>query len=293
MKPYATAPAFRTALERRLKTAAQERNLTPTRLRKLVTFDRFLARLIAATPDRWLLKGGVALDFRLRDRARTTLDLDVAYLKGREQVNADVIAAVATDLGDYFTFTAGRTRVPANQEDVAATFRVIASIGGRRFEQIQLDVAWSDPYLGSEQIRGEDLLSFAGIEPVIVPSIPAEQHIAEKLHAYTRSYASGPSSRPKDLVDLVLIALYRRVDAGRLREALEATFAVRDTHPLPAAIPAPPRNWGGPYRRLAAEVGITDDVADAHGTAAALLDPILAADVSEGSWEPAERRWGL
>jgi hypothetical protein len=185
MRPYATAPAFRAALEQRLKTIARERNVAPTRLRKLVTFDRFLARLIVGAPDRWLLKGGVALDFRLKDCARTTLDLDVVYLKGREQVNVDVINSVAMDLDDFFTFAAERMSVPDDQEGVAATFRVIASIGGRQFEQIQLDVAWNDPYLGSEPVRGEDLLSFAGFEPVTVPSIPTEQHIAEKVHAYT------------------------------------------------------------------------------------------------------------
>lgn len=291
MKPYATGPAFRMSLEQRLKTIARERKLTPTRLRKLVTFDRFLARLIAVAPDRWLLKGGVALDFRLRDRARTTLDLDMTYLKGREQVNADVIAAAETHLDDYFTFTAERMPVPQNQESVAATFRVIASIGGRRFEQIQLDVAWSDPYLGSEPVRGEDLLDFAGIEPVTVPTIPAEQHIAEKLHAYTRTYASGSSSRVKDLVDLVLIALHRHVDAERLSRALDAIFAVRNTHPLPARIPAPPRDWEGPYRRLATEVRITTDVVAAHQIAAALLDPVLAAETRESTWAPLEGHW--
>lgn len=113
MSPYASAPAFRAALEQRLKTAAQQRTLPVPRLRKLVTFDRFLARLIAVAPDHWLLKGGVALDFRLQDRARTTFDLDMAYLRGSEQLNANVIAAARADLGDYFTFTAERLPVPA------------------------------------------------------------------------------------------------------------------------------------------------------------------------------------
>lgn len=290
-KPYATASAFRAALEQRLKTTARERNVTPTRLRKVVTFDRYLARLIAVAPDRWLLKGGVALDFRLQDRARTTLDLDIAYFKGQEMVIADVIAAARRDLDDYFSFTAERVPVPANQEGVAASFRVIASVGGRQFEQIQLDVAWTDPYLGSESVRGEDLLSFADISPVTVPSIPVEQHVAEKLHAYTRSYVSGPSSRVKDLVDLVLIALHRNLDAERLREALDATFTTRDTHALPARLPAPPDEWKGPYRRLADEVGIDPDVSAAQRAAAALLDPVLAHSLHSGTWLPSELRW--
>jgi hypothetical protein len=184
-----------------------------------------------------------------------------------------------------------RTYVTAPAFRTALERRLKTATGGRRFEQIQLDVAWNDPYLGSEPVQGEDLLSFAGIKPVTVLSIPAEQHIAEKVHAYTRSYASGPSSRPKDLVDLVLMALHRRVDAARLRQALQATFTTRNTHPLPPSIPAPPQEWDGPYRRLATEVDISANLADAHHIAGALLDPMLADDTTAVTWEPAGRRW--
>lgn len=62
---YATPGAFRTALEQRLLTAAREAGLPVVRLRKLVVFDRLLARLLIAAPDRWLLKGALALDLRL------------------------------------------------------------------------------------------------------------------------------------------------------------------------------------------------------------------------------------
>ena len=37
------------------------------RLRKLVAFDRFLARLALAQPDAWILKGGLALQLRLAE----------------------------------------------------------------------------------------------------------------------------------------------------------------------------------------------------------------------------------
>jgi len=40
------------------------------RLRKSVAFDRLLARLFTVAPDRWVLKGGLALDYRLGTKAR-------------------------------------------------------------------------------------------------------------------------------------------------------------------------------------------------------------------------------
>ncbi|MBA2520127.1 MAG: hypothetical protein H0V24_10700 [Chloroflexia bacterium] len=49
-----------------------------SRLRKMVVRDRLLARLLHAAPDRWIVKGGVALDLRLGVLAKSTKDLDVA-----------------------------------------------------------------------------------------------------------------------------------------------------------------------------------------------------------------------
>ena len=55
---YATAGAFRTALERRLLAAAQETGLPVIRLRKLVVFDRLLARLLVAARTAGCRKAG-------------------------------------------------------------------------------------------------------------------------------------------------------------------------------------------------------------------------------------------
>lgn len=146
--------------------------------------------------------------------------------------------------------------------------------------------------MGSELVRGEDLLSFAGIQPVTVASIPVEQHVGEKLHAYTRVYVSGPSSRVKDLVDLILIAIHRELGATRLRQALDGTFCARNTHPLPAVLPVPPAAWTAPYRRLARDVGIDEDMEKGWAIAAALLDPVLSEEVPGTTrWHPTTQSW--
>ena len=62
---YATAAAFRAALDQRLKTEAAATGLGLSRLRKRVAFELFLRRLVQVAPDRWVLKGALALDFRL------------------------------------------------------------------------------------------------------------------------------------------------------------------------------------------------------------------------------------
>jgi hypothetical protein len=73
---YASAAAFRTALEVRLKKRSDDTGESLSRLRKSVVFDRLLARLVAVASGRWVLKGAVALEFRFGSRTRTTKDID-------------------------------------------------------------------------------------------------------------------------------------------------------------------------------------------------------------------------
>ena len=58
-RQYQTARAFRAALENRLNQQAREAGQDVTRLRRLVGFERFLARLFVEEHPPWLLKGGI------------------------------------------------------------------------------------------------------------------------------------------------------------------------------------------------------------------------------------------
>jgi hypothetical protein len=66
---YTSAAAFRQALEQRLKNEATSTGLGLARLRKRVAFELFLRRLLVVAPDRWVLKGALALDFRTLHRS--------------------------------------------------------------------------------------------------------------------------------------------------------------------------------------------------------------------------------
>jgi len=292
---YATPGAFRTALERRLLTTAHEADLPVGRLRKLVVFERLLARLLIVAPDRWLLKGALALDLRLGARSRTTKDMDLARDDDDEAATTDLLAAQVLDLGDYFTFAIERTgKLDVALEGAAVRYHVAAALDGRPFEDVIVDIGFADPIATApETLRGPDLLRFAEIEPIAVPAVPIAQHVAEKMHAYTRMYASDRrSSRVKDLIDLVLIRSAIAFEAGRLYEALHATFAQRGTHPLPAALPPPPADWGPAYRRLARAVGLDPDVRSGFALAATFLDPLLAGTLPDRArWAPLLGTW--
>lgn len=71
-KRYLTAAAFRMALEERLRQAALSKGSAwLTQQRRLMVFDRLLARLLETAPDRWILNGAVALDYRYPHMDRT------------------------------------------------------------------------------------------------------------------------------------------------------------------------------------------------------------------------------
>lgn len=290
---YRDAAAFRQALERRLRDQAAGDGTLLARDRKRVVFERFLARLLAAAPGSWMLKGGFAIDLRLPGRARATRDVDIEWHKEEEELLNALIEAAACDAGDFFAFSVERAGSPEDRLGGSHRFRVTASLGGRPFETFPLDVGIGrESGTESEMLFYTGLLEFAGVGPVSVPTIPLEQQFAEKLHAYTRAYeGSRRSTRVKDLVDLALISELSSLDAATLRDAVEVTFATRDTHPIPLVLPAPPGDWRTPFLRLAGAVGLRGDLQSSHRAAAALFDPVLKGDVEQGVWDPEARRW--
>jgi len=259
--------------------------------------ERFLARLLATAPNQWLLKGGVALEFRFPNLARATKDLDLWMRESEASATEALIAATEVDLNDFFVFAVERTGVHEFGIDdggAAVRYRLRADMAGREFETVVIDVGFGVAVDETPDVLTRpSLLAFADFEPIRVPALSLDHHVAEKLHAYTRRYGGeATSSRVKDLVDLTLIAASETFQADRLRHAIERTFDARASHPLPGSLPAPPSNWERPYARLADGVAIEDDYLAGHWLVAKFLNPILEG-ISDGNfrWNPKLAEW--
>jgi hypothetical protein len=88
------------------------------RLRRQVFFDRLLARLFAEKNAPWLLKGGYAMELRLR-AARTTKDIDISLPAQVVDVfDGDVVKLVQQsariELADFFTFVIRESQLDLN-----------------------------------------------------------------------------------------------------------------------------------------------------------------------------------
>jgi len=287
-KRYATAAAFRRALEDRLKDIAGKQGVDLQRLRRQVAFDRLLARLFQVGPPLalpWVLKGGYAMELRIKS-ARTTKDIDLTMRgvsnsgdKKNLAMLENLQEAAAFSGDDFFVYTIGE---PIADLDAApyggARFPVEARLDGRIFVGFHLDVGIGDAVMEPlEVIEGRDWLGFAGIASPSLYMIPREQQFAEKLHAYTLPRRGAANTRVRDLVDMALLIQSGTLDRNRVTEAIRVTFERRKTHPLPNVLPAPPAEWEKPYEALARECGLSGQAEDAFETLGRFAESIAGA----------------
>jgi predicted nucleotidyltransferase component of viral defense system len=188
----------------------------------MVAFDHFLARLAKKEPEAWIVKGGFALQLRLGNRARTTKDIDLSATTSwtRGETIAHLRVAGSLKLGDWFEFEVGEPEeVATGAPGRGFRFPTRCLLDGRQFENFHLDVGFGDPVLEEpELLNVPDLLAFAGIAPTTVRCYPLTTQVAEKLHAYTRTYASGETSRARDLADLLLAASLEQFNSVKLKQ---------------------------------------------------------------------------
>ena len=271
-RKYTTAKAFRVALEARLKQTANNEQIDLQRLRRMVAFDRLLARIVHGGQIKWVLKGGYAMELRMKE-ARTTKDIDLMITEPmhlfksdgllNETLREELQEQAARDLDDYFVLRIG---LPMLNIDAApfggARFPVDVRLDGRAFVKFHIDVGIGDAlFFPLDSIRTRDWLRFAGIDPPTVPILSKEQQFSEKLHAYTLPSRGTPNSRVKDLVDMALLIKRGDLNHKRIKHSFDVTFTRRRTHDLPEKLNPPPDQWQPVFEKLAKTCGINDDIA--------------------------------
>jgi len=283
-KTYATAGAFRRALEERLKRIAQAEKVDLNRLRRQVSFDRLLARVFRDDAAPWALKGGYALELRFKS-ARSTIDIDLTVNSVTRATEGGVSATqvremlqerASVSLDDWFEFLIGPPMMDLTAAPYGgARYSIEARMDGRIFARFHLDAGVGDVVIQPlETAECRDWLGFAGIEKPRVWMISGEQQFAEKVHAYTLPRGSQ-NTRVKDLVDLALLIGDGRLDRQRVADALHLTFARRTTHALPPSLSAPPEDWQTSFKALAEECGLDSNITAVFENVRAFLESVL------------------
>jgi hypothetical protein len=293
VRRYATPAAFRSAVEARLRERAGRVGVPAYILRRQAALERLIVRLARVAPDRWVVKGGLALETRLGDRARVSLDLDADHINGSEAARVDLQRAAIEDVGDHFAFAlVGSETLRDAGVGLAVRYTLQSSLAGGPFEPVQVDVTIAPPDVWDAQpAQRPGLLTDLGLGPIDLLLVPLERQVAEKLHAFTRTYSGGETTRVRDLVDLLLVRQHEHVDVAKLRNAIRQVFNRRATHPVPARLPPPSRALAVAYRRAAEPVGIAATLDAAHRILADWLDPVLAEihETGDGGSPPGRR----
>lgn len=277
---YDSPQALRMALEHRLRTRSNEWGTGTDRLRRRVLVERIVARLEAAEPGRWVLKGGMALEARLRDAARLTKDMDLGLrdeVDDATDLHERLIDALGLDPhGDGFVLAPGVPTALRQDGGGHLTWRVSvrAALARKPFGGIQLDVS-PRPYEleATDQVELPNSLDFAGIPAPMIEVVDVHRHAAEKLHAMSRDFGDRENSRVRDLVDLVILTEHGLLLPAKVAKATKQVWVERDGTAPPERFPALPESWPARYESLAAEHGLDTRL---FTEAAAVIDRLWA-----------------
>jgi hypothetical protein len=290
---YGSPAAFRRALTDGLRHLAERSRWSLSQLQRQMAYDRLLERLYL-TDDGWIVKGATAL--LARDLAvRETVDIDVFRSATVHEAEADLRGAANRDIGDWFRFEIGPAR-SVSAGGAGLRLSVTAFIGTTEWCAFRVDLVGSETRITGqpEPVPPLARVAIPDIEQHGYRAYPLVDHIADKVAATMQSYGAArvPSTRYKDLVDLVAIISQETVEAGAQRVALQSE-ADRRGIILPTRFSVPDRGlWEKGYAAEAArsllDTAFTLD--DALAIVTPFLDPLLD-DSAAGTWDRMNRSW--
>lgn len=291
-RSYGSPGAFRRALTDKLRDLATRSRWTLQQLQRQMAYDRLLERLYLVD-EGWIIKGATAL--LARDiGVRGTIDIDLYREVAREIAEVDLRRAAALDIGDWFRFELGPPRPHADAGGVRLP--VTALVGNTVWVQFHVDLVGADLRMTGDP---EDVPALAR---VVMPDVeqhgyrayPLVDHVADKVCAITERHGptEAPSTRFRDLVDLVAIVIAASVDAGPQMAAMRSEAQRRGLQ-LPQRFAVP--DWALWEPGYAAEAGrsllpTARTLGEALATVTPFLDPLLDGS-ARGRWDSRNARW--
>lgn len=258
------APGNRSHLERLVQALSIEEGIAADRLRRWVSTTVLLGALERLGDDEhaFLLKGGVAIELRLKLRARATKDVDIIVIPN---TGADIVDALTHALREpYLDFAFRLTDVQEIAPTPARRMNIKMTYKHKPWATLRLEASPPEAdATEAEQIAAFSLtqLGLDGPEQVACQSL--RYQIATKLHAVTQRFDDRTNDRYRDLIDLILL-VELEPDLVQVADACARIFAQRGTHPWPPRLTIEPA-WPEQYRALAIEQDFA--IVDVHQAA--------------------------
>jgi hypothetical protein len=289
---YKTPEAARTAVTAKLRGQVRESPWQLGDLQRQYAYDQLVERLYRLD-SAWVIKGATALLAR-KMSVRHTIDIDVYRPGAIAEAERQVRASAALDIGDWMRFEIGPPVTVQAAGAEAARVKVRALIGSKVWAAFQVDIVADGIMMTGEPDAVPPLTTIEIGDRERTPwrAYALVDHVADKVCAIVERHDGRPSTRFKDLIDLVAIAQHSSVRADLQMTAL-AKEAGRRGLSLPTRFDVPDRVlWSRGYRaearrtvRLSAK-----DLDAALDVALPFVDPLLSESAS-GTWNPETRAW--
>jgi hypothetical protein len=289
---YQTPEAARTAVTGMLRAQAKDSPWQLADLQRQYAYDQLVERLYRLDQS-WVIKGATALLAR-KVSVRHTIDIDVYRPGAIADVQRQVRDAAALDIGDWMRFEVGLFVEVQAAGAQAARVKVQSFIGFKVWAGFQVDIVADGVVMTGEPDTVPPLTAVEIGDQRRTPwrAYPLVDHVADKVCAILERHDGRPSTRFKDLIDLVAITQRSSVPADLQMQAL-AKEAKRRLLVLPESFDVPDRAlWGPGYKSEAKRtVGLQAvDLDAALSLVRPFLDQLLTGS-AKGKWSPETQRW--
>ena len=232
--------------------------------------------------------------------ARATRDLDFAASDNPSAESAleEMKQLAAIDLGDWchFELTKYKESLDENGYSRLLKLRFATYVGSEEKDPILIDLSLDcSPTLPPERITPVNRTSLPGIEACDYLAYSLTDQLADKFCAIMeRQPGDRPSSRMKDLVDVVICALNKDVYLGQLSTAMGCECVKRKME-TPEQFEAP-SEWKESFAIFAKKCNVPTEYctfADASKLASRFFNPALSRTSLDASqkWDHTSLRW--
>jgi hypothetical protein len=250
-------PASARVLTQWVDAYAREHGQPPARVRNWVSHMVLGGALERGGFDgagrKFTIKGGVALEMRLRHLARATRDLDLILVSDDGDPVEELAVALSKPYEGFSFRLRGESWVMSNG---ASRVEVLLDYVGKSWGTIQVDVSRKE---GSstevDMVEAIPLVHFGLEGPESLPCLSLPYHVAQKIHGMTLPPLQGRrNERFRDLVDLLLLREWIN-DFELVQRACREVFETRAKHAWPPFF-TPPEHWIEPFAAMAADLAL-------------------------------------
>jgi len=226
----------------------------------------------------FVVKGGVAMELRLKLNARATKDFDAFFRASADEM----LVRLDKGLGEPhagFRFT--RSEPTAIGQTGAQRIEVKITYNERSWQTVALELALAEGKMADsaevDKLPAIEIGQFGLDGPPYIACIPIRYQIAQKLHACTEQFDGGrENDRFRDLPDMLMLrGLLDDSDLTAVRDACREIFDLRHKHAWPPTLTVS-EAWVAPYEALAREIEYS--IVDVHEAAALVRELIEEID---------------